>query len=241
MIDVLSRRARYEVGYNQRQRDAWVASRARSLPHGTKVLDVGAGTGRYRHLFGHCVYRTQDFGQYEGTAAGIFRDGFKYTRIDYVSDAAATPVPDGSFDAVVCTEVLEHVPEPIPVVREIGRVLRVGGRAFVTAPLASALHQEPYHFYGGYTPHFYRKFMPEAGLRVVSIEPNGGFFRHLLQEVNRAGQILLERKRYQPWHPAALALRYGLMVLVPLWLARLDDAMPLEQFTIGYHVEAVRE
>ena len=36
--------------------------------------------------------------------------------------------------------------------------------AFITAPLGSGLHQLPFHFYGGYTPEWYRRFTKEAGL-----------------------------------------------------------------------------
>src|SRR5258708_19124467 len=72
--------------------------------------------------------------------------------MDVVSEAHAIPVCDASFDAIVCTEVLEHVPEPIAVVREFGRIVAPGGRLILTAPLGSGIHQEPYHFYGGVNP-----------------------------------------------------------------------------------------
>jgi ubiquinone/menaquinone biosynthesis C-methylase UbiE len=241
VIAPLYRAAAEATSFNQRQRDEWVAGRAKTLPPGTNVLDVGAGSGRYRHLFSHCVYRTQDFAQYEAESTTIFERPYEYSRIDYVSDATAIPVPDGSFDAVLCTEVLEHVPEPIAVIREIGRILRPGGRLFLTAPLLSALHMQPYHFYGGFTPHFYHRFLPAAGLRVVSIEQNGRYFRLLAQELARAGGILLSRRRYPRWHPLGIAVRYLMTLLGPAWFVRLDDEIPIDEFTCGYHVEAVRE
>src|SRR3972149_4429855 len=94
-----------------------------------------------------------------------------YGTVEYESDANEIPVQDGRFDAVLCTEVLEHVPEPILVLKEIGRVLRRGGQAFISAPLGSGLHQQPYPFYGGFTPHFYQRFLSEFGMEVESIEP----------------------------------------------------------------------
>ncbi|HEY3083371.1 MAG TPA: methyltransferase domain-containing protein [Chloroflexota bacterium] len=241
MIPRLYRAAAEATTYNQRRRDEWVAGRARTLSPGTSVLDVGAGSGRYRHLFSHCVYRAQDFAEYGAESTTMFERPYEYTRLDYVSDATAIPVPDGSFDAVLCTEVLEHVPEPIAVIREIGRILRPGGRLFLTAPLLSALHMQPYHFYGGFTPHFYDRFLPEAGLRMVTIEPNGRYFRLLAQELARAGGILLARRRYHRWHPLGIVVRYLVILLGPAWFVRLDDEIPIEEFNAGYHVEAIRE
>ena len=45
-------------GYN---RDTWVAKMAKTVPAGSDILDAGAGTGIYRHLFDHCNYKSQDF------------------------------------------------------------------------------------------------------------------------------------------------------------------------------------
>lgn len=210
-----------------------------ALPGGSRVLDVGAGTGRYRSLFSHCDYRAQDLGRYRGTPSGPQREEFPYTALDVVSDATAIPVETASFDAVLCTEVLEHVPDPAAVVREIARILRSGGQLFLSAPLGSGLHQEPFHFYGGFTPHFYRHVLPQHGLAIVRITPNGGLFAHVAQEVHRAAGILLER-RYRGWHPLRAVVQAGLRGLLARWLLDLDARVPVPEFTVGYFVEAVR-
>src|SRR5262249_52505264 len=155
--------------------DAWIAGVARRVPSGTRLLDVGAGMGRYRALFAHCNYRAQDFGCYTGTVDGVLRENWTYAPLDYESDAASIPVGPASFDVVLCTEVLEHVPDPVQVINEMARILRKGGQVFISAPLGSGLHQRPYHFYGGFTPHFYQRFLTAAGFDVVCIEPNGRF------------------------------------------------------------------
>ncbi len=144
------------------------------------------------HLFNHCKYETQDFAQYDGYKGP---EG-QYAHIDYVSDITSIPVPDSSFDVILCTEVLEHVPRPIEALQEMVRITRPGGRLFLTAPLGSGLHQEPYHFYGGYTDHWYRKFLTEFDCDVVSIEPNHGFFAHLAQECARFSWTL-ERHKHE--------------------------------------------
>lgn len=226
--------------FNVARRDAWVAALAKSVPAGSRVLDVGAGAGRYRETFAHCEYRTQDFAQEPGTIG-------RYTKLDYESDITAIPVPDASFDVILCTEVLEHVPEPAKAIREIARILKPGGRLFMTAPLGSWLHQEPYHFYGGYSPYWYRRFFPEAGLRVDTIESNLGFFSMYGQETIRYREYVhpLRTWRFGPvrWLGMTLLwlLLFPLSQLLPLVGPPLD-ALSIENIaTVGYHVTATKE
>lgn len=226
-------------------RDEWVASQAQSLPAGSRILDVGAGPCRYRRLFAHCRYETQDFVQYQGGDYGPFSDRstWQYGRIDYVCDAAAIPVPDSSYDAVLCTEVLEHVPEPIHVVNEIARILRPGGRVMLTAPLGSGLHQQPYHFYGGYTPHWYQRFLAAAGFGAIEITPNGGFFRHYGQESQRFSALLDPRRCRRARllvAPIWLITLPWFRVIAPLLCHVLDSLDEHRGFTVGYHVSALK-
>ncbi|HTF56883.1 MAG TPA: class I SAM-dependent methyltransferase [Planctomycetota bacterium] len=225
--------------FNQHNRDAWVAAQASRIPEGRRILDVGAGPGRYRHLFAHGEYRAHDFGREPGTIG-------QYTKLDYESDITAIPVPDGSFDAILCTEVLEHVPDPVRALREMARILRPGGRVILTAPLGSFLHQEPFHFYGGYTPHWYRKFLPECGFQEIQVEPNEGFFSWFGQETQRFSSLLA------PWRTGRAGWRWPFLTLIwlvtlpgarlffPL-LGRFLDRAKLESIaTVGYHVTAVK-
>ena len=65
-------------------------------------------------------------------------------------DATALPFRSGSFDAVVCSETLEHIPDDGAAVAEIRRVLAPGGLLFVTVPnywnaarVLAAIRREP--------------------------------------------------------------------------------------------------
>jgi 2-polyprenyl-3-methyl-5-hydroxy-6-metoxy-1,4-benzoquinol methylase len=106
--------------FGQHSRDRWVYAKSRTVPQGAKVLDVGAGTCPYRKFFSHCDYKTQDFKKYEGPKLWGAKD---YGQIDFESDIIDIPVDDNSYDVILCTEVLEHVPEPVPALKELARII----------------------------------------------------------------------------------------------------------------------
>jgi ubiquinone/menaquinone biosynthesis C-methylase UbiE len=230
------------LNFNQVDRDRWVRFHAARLPPGSRILDIGAGSGPYRDAFGHCEYRSQDFTQ---LLPNQLRHG-GYGAIDYVCDATGIPVPDASFDAVLCTEMLEHVPEPIQVVREIARVLKPDGLLILTAPLGSGIHQEPFHFYGGYTPYWYQRFLPEVGFDRIRIEPNAGSFRFFSQESIRFLRSTRPFALRMPlaaeviWAPLWLLALPVLGILVPVACAALDRFDRERRFTVGYHITARR-
>ncbi|MBK9308893.1 MAG: class I SAM-dependent methyltransferase [Nitrospira sp.] len=228
--------------YNVVRRDRWIAQQASRVKSGTRVLDVGAGSCPYRALFAHCDYRTQDLAPLR---ADQLRHG-GYGAIDFVSDVTAIPVPDRSFGVVLCTEVLEHHPEPIRVVFELARILQSGGTLILTAPLGSGIHQEPYHYYGGYTPWWYERFLKAAGFEDITIEPNEGSFRffgqesiRFLQTTSPWNETLPRRARFL-WFPAWVALLPVLGLILPLLCKWLDKFDQDRRFTVGYHVTARR-
>lgn len=229
---------RKQLEFNQLERDEWMAKQAARIPSGSDVLDAGAGCGPYRPLFAHCVYKTQDFGQEPATQG-------KYTPLDYVCDITTIPVPESSFDVVVCTEVLEHVPEPQRAIREFSRVLKPGGKLLLTAPLGCRLHQEPYHFYGGFTPYWYRRVLNEEGFSVCEMEPNRGFFSHFAQEGLYFLQLIDPRRRYGNGVVVGLLLILLWVLLLPLFrfilpalAGVLDRVVKDRSDTVGYHVVA---
>jgi len=129
---------------------------AASVEAGQLVLDAGAGRSPYRRLFAHARYEAADFQAVPGK---------RYAAQQYVCDLAAIPVEDGRFDHVVCTQVLEHLPEPAAALAEFHRVLKPGGRLWLTAPFFFGVHETPYDFFR-YTPYGLRHLLEGAGFTV---------------------------------------------------------------------------
>ncbi|MBI4660981.1 MAG: methyltransferase domain-containing protein [Verrucomicrobia bacterium] len=149
-------------------RDQWVKAQAAKLAKGSAVLDAGAGASKYRPFFGHCNYKTQDFCLYQGPLV-------KYLEpIDYVCEITSIPLPNGSLDAILCTEVIEHVVNPMAVLAEFHRLLKPGGKLLLTAPLLSHIHMEPYHYYGGFTHFWYEYWLPRNGFTIEATTCAGG-------------------------------------------------------------------
>lgn len=127
-----------------------------------KVLDIGAGELPYKGYFNKCRYFSQDVFNYNGA-------------IDYVSDAKKIPVKDKSFDYIICTQVLEHINEPHLVIKEMYRVLKKGGKVFLTTHGNFEEHSAPYDFFR-YTRYGLAYLAKSNGFRVQKIRPQGGRF-----------------------------------------------------------------
>ena len=93
-------------------------------------------------------------------------------------DGCKMKFKDKSFDTVLNIQVLEHVFEPIKMVKEVSRVLRPGGYAIFLIPQTSALHIAPYHYYN-FTKYWILKATKQADLRIVQLKPIGGRFSSL--------------------------------------------------------------
>jgi ubiquinone/menaquinone biosynthesis C-methylase UbiE len=130
-------------------------SNLKKIPAGYKILDAGAGECQFKKYCTHLNYVSQDFAQYNGDGnVGLQMGSWDNTQLDIVSDITSIPVADGSFDAVMCTEVLEHVPDPVAALKEMNRTLRSGGYLMITVPFASLTHFAPYHFASGLNKFF---------------------------------------------------------------------------------------
>jgi SAM-dependent methyltransferase len=183
--------AKYVVGTkNAATRDAWVAQALSELPAGARLLDAGAGECQYKKHCGHLKYVAQDNAIYDGKGdSGLQTGSWDFSQIDIVSDIVNIPEPDASFDAVLCTEVLEHLPDPVRAVDEMARLLRPGGVFIITAPFWSLTHFAPYHYATGFNRYFYEFHLGRLGFDIVEMSPNGNFFECVGQELRRVPEM----------------------------------------------------
>lgn len=67
--------------------------------------------------------------------------------IDCHDDIQCMHFADGTFDAIVCNAILEHVPDPLAAIAEMHRVLKRGGRIWVEVPFNQPYHPSPSDFW----------------------------------------------------------------------------------------------
>lgn len=131
-------------GYALRSRQAAVLDLLRGPPG--RVLDAGMGPGR---LCAELASRGWDV---SGVDASPGMVAAARARLPSLADrigegrVEALPFDDGTFDAVVCTGVLEYVAQPERAMAELARVTRPGGQVVVAAPNTHALYVRWKHF-----------------------------------------------------------------------------------------------
>ncbi len=224
---------------NEMDHKAWLRQILSTLPKGARLLDAGAGELENRQYCSHLTYISQDFCQYRGAEGGAPDVGLQNsrwdtTRVDLVSDITAIPAPDASFDAILCSEVLEHVPEPTHALDEFARLLKPGGVVILTAPFASNVHMAPFHYCSGFSKYWYEYHLANRGFRIKTLVANGDWYSLLLQEITRLGGM--ERQRGNWSWPFAYA--YALLGLAYFKLRSNKRADDLACF--GWHCVAVK-
>ena len=223
---------------NGYKRDAWVINKLEEVEKGKKILDAGAGERKYRKYCDHLVYKSQDFNEYDGKGdgVGLQMGAWDVGGIDIVSDITSIPVEDMSFDCVLCTEVLEHVPYPDKAIEEFSRILRVGGTLILTAPFCSQTHFAPYHFCTGFNIYWYQEVLNRWGFKIKEFERNGNYFDFVLAELVRLPLVLKK-------HSSISIFSYLLYLLIlPLsliiWILSKITKKSEDQLCFGYHVLA---
>lgn len=136
-----------------------------------EVLDVGCGRKPYAHLTRATRYVGVDIDTPATRALAA---------ADFYYDGRTLPFPDASFDAVLCSQVLEHVFRPEDFLRELVRVLRPGGRLLLATPFVWDEHEQPQDF-GRYSSFGLRDLLQRTGFVVETQRKTCADFRTNVQ------------------------------------------------------------
>lgn len=201
-----------------------------------RVLDVGAGASPWKSLMG----REVDYRGIDTVAAGEFGMD-NNPGITYYS-GNRFPCTDDSFDAALCTEVLEHVPDADALMGEIARVLRPGGTLVITVPWSARLHHIP-HDYARYSRFGLASLLERHGFDIVSLLPRGNDFAAIANKMLVAWLRLL-----RPGKPILLfatlpaAIMAAPFIAASLLIAHASMFLRLgsEEDPLGYGIEAIK-
>jgi len=141
-------------------RDQAAAAHAAYGPY--RVLDVGCGRKQYKPLF--APYASS------------------YIGVDHVDNPTAElkgaieelPIEDGSFDVVICSQVLEHCDDPVKAVSELRRVTSPGGRVLATTHGVMPYHPSPTDYWRWTHSGLEKLFAESAAWESVRVTPSSG-------------------------------------------------------------------
>jgi len=198
-----------------------LATFAREIIDQSLVLDAGAGECRYAPLFKAHRYVAIDSSVGDAT--------WDYSRLDVIGDLEKIPVSTDAFDAVISIVVLEHTRRPQQVVDEMARVMRPHGRLFLVVPNQWEVHQSPNDFFR-FTQHGVNHLLTVSGLRILKIEPVGGFFWLMSRRCLNALTFFQGGLKW----PLFLILAPLLGFFLPVVFYFADSLDQRRDFTLGY-------
>ncbi|MGC8654648.1 MAG: class I SAM-dependent methyltransferase [Candidatus Kryptoniota bacterium] len=180
-----------------------------------RLLDLGAGEKPYRQLFENTEYFSIDIAVYGSKSP------------DVLGSALALPFKQDTFDTILCTQVLEHVNNPIILFQEAHRVLRRHGHLILTAPQLWPLHEEPQDYFR-FTKYGLKLLAERSGFAVVSVVERRGSIAAIGQLI---ASFLYDRfKRY-------IFFRTIVKVFLALFLeicSALDKVFYYPKLSLGY-------
>jgi|SRR6185312_482324 len=142
-----------------------------------KTLDIGSGGSSYQRFFPNRLTVDIDPAR----------------KPEVVADAASMPFKDEEFEVVLCTEMLEHVKDPLQVEREIRRVTKAGGMLILSTRFVFPLHDTP-HDYWRFTKYGLREIFKEWNIIELKSETkNFSAIGALLQRISFQSELKLNK------------------------------------------------
>jgi SAM-dependent methyltransferase len=203
------------------RRTELIAEQAARLPQGVhNLVDVGGRGKPYARFFVDRVVNHYVLDVEPGAS------------VDVVGDARCMPLADASIDVVLCTQVLEHIPDPIAVIGEIRRVLKPGGTLLLSVPSIFPQHGSPGDYW---------RYMPQGlkwilrDFHNVMVQGEAGTVPSIFLVINVYLQLLTG-----PWKWMEELLRWTICPLNNLAGLLAGKIYRGDQFASNYFVVAVR-
>jgi SAM-dependent methyltransferase len=185
--------------------EQFVSKHRQELANG-KALDFGAGVSPYAAIF-------------EQAGITLLRADIEpdNPQVLAISPDGRVPLPDSSLDAVLSTQVLEHVADVQAYLREAHRLLRPGGLLYLSTHGAFILHRHPTDF-RRWTIDGLKYEIEEAGFRVEQIEPRIGIVANSTHLRSIALGGLTRRIPLTGWLRPIIYLFFNLRMAIEDWL-----------------------
>jgi SAM-dependent methyltransferase len=174
-------------------RTLFVSEALSDLAPGAELLDAGCGSQQFRRYCAHLSYKGQDFGQYKADQKNMFESennirseiGYQYGNLDYIGNIWEIKEKSAHFDAILCTEVFEHITYPIDTVGEFARLLKSGGKLILTVPSNCLRHMDPFFYYSGFSDRWLETILGENGFSIDRIDSVGDYYSWMAGELWR--------------------------------------------------------
>ncbi|MGC8906675.1 MAG: class I SAM-dependent methyltransferase [Desulfomonilaceae bacterium] len=213
--------------------DDFYLRHAQDLEGATMVLDVGGNRVQKRGAFDAGCYNSR-----------VVYANISVEKMPHVQcRGERLPLRANSVDVVICSELLEHVKEPAPVLIEIFRVLRGKGILLLCAPFLNRIHADPSD-YGRYTEFYWREALTGIGFTDIMVEWQGSYWSVLIEMLRYAvshASLSWGPGRSRLIRPAAQVFYW--LKIAAIAMDRADDGSTAHKslgFTTGFGVKAVK-
>ena len=176
---------------NEGFRERWVLDTLAKLrsDNRQRMLDVGAGLQPYKT---HATnlgfdYVSHDFSLYQpgsSESEGLQNSSWEYPTADINCDILLIP-ETSKYELIICTEVLEHVPNPVAAFEKMSSLLAPNGLLVISVPLMSLMHQAPYWFQSGLSPQWFEYHSDRNSIKVQELAIYGDYVDYMEQEILR--------------------------------------------------------
>lgn len=177
---------------NQQFRNTWITDKLQqirqNIPDEGLLIDVGAGLSPYKEIIENLgiEYVSHDFNSYSPRRDDPGLQDAEWTYPKHLINCDILEIPEiKKYDVVLCTEVLEHVPDPVRTFEKLCNLVNYQGYVLISVPFLSLMHQSPYWFSSGLSPFWFEYWANEYELEIIELTVSGDYIDLMKQEAGR--------------------------------------------------------